>query len=179
MRRRHLLLGAAALATGSAAQASDTLARQQGLRPAGQGLMRVWGFDVYRARLWVAPGFQAGDWGREPLLLALNYLRAFSGRDIAERSITEMRRVGPFNDAQAARWQGALATLLPDVRAGDTLTGWHRPGQGAEFWRGDTRLGELADPAFSRLFFGIWLSEQTSAPELRQALLAPLLRERP
>jgi hypothetical protein len=37
----------------------------------------------------------------------------------------------------------------------------------------------VAEPAFSRLFFGIWLSERTGAPELRQALLAPLLAAAP
>jgi hypothetical protein len=29
----------------------------------------------------------------------------------------------------------------------------------------------VADPEFSRLFFGIWLSQATSEPEMRRALL--------
>ena len=33
-------------------------------------------------------------------------------------------------------------------------------------------VGEVADAAFARLFFGIWLSPKTSEPALRQALLA-------
>ena len=37
---------------------------------------------------------------------------------------------------------------------------------------GDKVVGEVADPEFARLFFGIWLSPNTSEPSLRQALLA-------
>jgi hypothetical protein len=32
-------------------------------------------------------------------------------------------------------------------------------------------IGEIKDPEFARLFFGIWLSPQTSAPEMRRELL--------
>jgi hypothetical protein len=33
-------------------------------------------------------------------------------------------------------------------------------------------VGEVPDAEFSRLFFGIWLSPQTSEPGLRQQLIA-------
>ena len=36
--------------------------------------------------------------------------------------------------------------------------------------------GEIADAEFDRLFFGIWLSDATSEPALRQALLAQTAR---
>ncbi|MGP1684941.1 MAG: hypothetical protein ACTS8S_21670 [Giesbergeria sp.] len=32
--------------------------------------------------------------------------------------------------------------------------------------------GQIDDPLFARLFFGIWLSPQSSEPTLRAALLA-------
>jgi hypothetical protein len=32
-------------------------------------------------------------------------------------------------------------------------------------------LGEVRDPDFARVFFGIWLSPRTSEPALREALL--------
>lgn len=171
---RRSLLAAALAAPWVAAPANDTVAQQAGLRPAGAGLMRVWGLSVYRARLWVAPDFEPLRWPAAALLLELEYLRHFSGSAIAERSLQEMRRQARLDEAQAARWQRALAALLPDVAPGDRLLGWHRPQQGALFLRGSgERLGEIADAAFARLFFGIWLSDQSSAPELRQALLGP------
>jgi Chalcone isomerase-like len=171
MQRRTLL--AAALAP-LAAHGHEPSARQAGLQPAGEQLFKVWGFEVYVARLWVAPDFKAADFAARPLALELAYRRAFSGRDIAQRSLAEMRRQESFDDGLATRWESQLAALLPDVRAGESLSGLHRPGEGAEFLRGDGRsLGTLRDARFSKLFFGIWLSPRTSEPALRRALLGP------
>lgn len=174
----RLATTAAALAAPWAACTAAEPTLPPGLRAAGQGTLRVFGFSIYRARLWVSPGFEPAQWSALPLALELEYLTHIRAEDIASRSLKEMRRVGEPkgepNTEQAQRWQAALQALLPDVRSGDKLMGWHRPALGALFLRGEQPLGEVAEPAFSRLFFGIWLSERTGAPELRQALLAPL-----
>ncbi len=142
------------------------------VRLAGQGVLRFLGFEIYRARLWVPPGFDAGNYGAQPLELELTYHRDFSADAIAKRSLEEMRRVGSFTAEQATRWQQALQAALPDVKAGDRLLGIHQPGVGATFKMGGRVVGEVPDAEFSRLFFGIWLSPQTSEPGLRQQLLA-------
>ena len=160
------------LINSSIAQPADAASPLPGTRLAGQGLLRFWGLEIYRARLWVAPGFRASDYAAQPLALALTYQRNFTAQAIAKRSIEEMRRVTPFSNEQAERWQAALQAALPDVKPGDTLTGIYRPGGGAVFRMGDKVVGEVADPEFARLFFGIWLSPNTSEPSLRQALLA-------
>jgi len=146
------------------AQPADTGTPLPGVQLAGQGSLRFLGFEIYRARLWVSPGFQPEDYAAHPLALELAYRRDFTAQAIAQRSIEEMRRVGTFTAQQATRWQQALQAALPDVKAGDRLTGLYQPGAGT--------VGEVADPAFARLFFGIWLSPQTSEPGLRQSLLA-------
>ena len=154
------------------AQPAGPSASLPGVRLAGEGTLRFLGFEVYRARLWVSPGFQPDDYAALPLALELSYQRDFTAEAIAGRSIEEMRRVGPFTRQQAARWQQDLQAALPDVKAGDRLTGLYRPGAGAVFQLQGRTVGEVADPEFSRLFFGIWLSQQTSEPRLREALLA-------
>ncbi len=141
-------------------------------RLAGQGLLRFWGLEVYQASLWVAPGFRPASFAEHPFALELEYRRSFQAGAIAERSLQEMRRLAPLSDEQARQWQQALQQILPDVRPGDRIVGLHRPGQGARFEQGGRLLGEIADPEFARLFFGIWLSSATSAPALRDALLA-------
>ena len=182
--RRHVLallgwtglwlagMDAVSASTGSTlslpAQLAATL---PGAHLSGQGLLRVWGFQVYRSRLWVQPGFQASDYASHGLTLKLEYLRNFKGADIARRSLEEMRSIGTFSAEQGDRWERALSALMPDVVPGDRLLGLHRPGQGAHFFRGERDLGRIDDPLFSRLFFGIWLHPNTSAPALRQALL--------
>lgn len=157
-----------------AAQAAESAAATPlpGARLAGQGVLRFLGFEIYRARLWVPPGFEADNYGAQPLALELSYQRDFTAEAIAKRSLEEMRRVGSFTPEQATRWQQALQAALPDVKSGDRLMGIHQPGVGATFKMGGRVVGEVPDGEFSRLFFGIWLSPQTSEPGLRQELLA-------
>ena len=89
-----------------------------------------------------------------------------------------MRRVGSFSEAQSQGWLAAMERVFPDVSAGDRLTGVHLPGRGAQFYANGKLRGEIADPEFAFLFFGIWLSDKTSAPKLRLTLLgqAPTAR---
>ena len=143
-----------------------------GLQPAGAGRLTWWGLQAYDARLWVAPGFRHRRFEQHAFALELTYARAFSGADIASRSLEEMRRAGPLAEQDAARWQEQLRALLPDVRPGDRITGVHQPQAGARFLLNGKPLGEIADPQFATRFFGIWLAPGTSAPELRAALLA-------
>lgn len=169
-----LLVSAGALFSSNLLAAQDTEAAGPlvGTRLVGQGTLRFLGFDVYHARLWAAPGFDASDYAARPLALELTYHRAFSAEAIAKRSIEEMRRVGSFSAEQATRWQQALQAALPDVKPGDRLLGVYQPGAGAVFRMGGRVVGEVPDAEFSRLFFGIWLSPKTSEPALRQALIA-------
>jgi hypothetical protein len=145
----------------------------------GQAKMTVWGFEVYQATLWVAPGFAESRYEQSRFALELSYLRDFKGADIARRSIAEMRRQAPLTAAQEADWESQMRALFPDVKAGDQITGVHQPGTGAVFWSNGRVLGEVRDPAFAKQFFGIWLSPQTSEPQLRRALLAQAQAQSP
>lgn len=163
----------AAVATPAAralpAEVQQALPQAQAL---GQTRLRVFGFKIYDAQLWVAPGFSTQRFDQHAAALELTYLRAFKAADIAARSITEMRRSADISAAQAAQWQQEMQRVFPDIQPGDRLLGVHQPGVGASFWFNGRPAGEIADPAFARLFFGIWLSPQTSEPAMRTALLA-------
>ena len=137
----------------------------------GKARLKFWGFEVYDARLWAPAGFAPARYDAFALALALAYLRDFKALDIAERSLKEMRLSQPIGNDQAAQWRAEMLRVLPDVRKGDRLTGLHQPGEGAAFWVNGRASGEIRDAEFSRLFFGIWLSPQTSEPAMRAALL--------
>ncbi len=143
-----------------------------GATQVGSSRMRFFGFDIYDAALWVGPGFRASQYAQHALVLDLLYLRKLSGQAIAERSIEEMRRAGKLAADQEQRWLTDMVRLFPNVRQGDRLSGLHQPRAGARFWFNGQALGNIADPEFSRLFFGIWLADTTSEPRLRSALLA-------
>lgn len=146
---------------------------------AGQATLSFWGFEVYRARLWVTPGFKSSDYAKHNFALELTYLRDFSGADIASRSIKEMRRQGPMAAGQEAGWETQMRTLFPDVKTNQRITGIHQVGRGAVFLYNGQPLGEIRDPTFAKLFFGIWLAPQTSEPRMRSSLLGAAAAEAP
>lgn len=137
----------------------------------GSGVLRFFGLRVYEARLWTTPGFAADDYARQPFALELIYDRRLEGQAIAERSVAEMRRVGSFDEAQAKRWLALMTKAFPDVAASDRLLGLH-DGQGdVSFFHNGRLTAQVVDADYARLFFGIWLARQSSAPALREALL--------
>lgn len=138
----------------------------------GTGRMRYFTFSIYDATLWVAPGFSAKQYAQSAFALDLGYLRSLDGHAIAQRSLAEMRRGASLTAEQEQRWLVAMQQAFPDVKVGDHITGLHQPGLGASFWFNGAPRAQVADPEFSRLFFGIWLAESTSEPRLRAALLA-------
>jgi hypothetical protein len=146
----------------------------KGAVPTAFSRLRVWGFDVYDARLWTLPGFVATRFEQQPFALELKYLRKLDGDAIASRSIQEMRRVGTFTEQQEKTWLQAMRQLFPNVDHNDRITGLNWPGKGVEFWLNGQRLGLVQDPVFGRLFFGIWLHERTSEPKMRLQLLQGL-----
>ena len=129
------------------------------------------GLPVYDIRLWVSDGFDPAAYEQHPLALEIEYARGFAGQQLAERSLAEMQRVASITPAQREAWLAAMLRAFPDVKPGERLTGVHRPAQGARFFHGSGRDVEIADPAFARAFFAIWLSPRTSEPRLRSALL--------
>jgi hypothetical protein len=176
-RRRALrvlgLLPACALPGIGLAQSlpAEVAAELPGARMQGSGRLRFLGLRIYEARLWAPAVVAAADWARAPLALELQYARKLVGRLIAERSLDEMRRQGEIEPARAERWLARMTELFPDVADGDRITGVQRPGEATRVFFNGALKGEVRDAEFTRFFFGIWLSAQTSEPALRDALL--------
>lgn len=137
----------------------------------GEGRLRFLGLRIYDARLWVQAGFDATRFAAGPVALELRYARSLQGRLIAERSLTEMARSGPLDEAQRSAWLAQMTALFPDVNAGDRITGVLTPKVGVAFYLNGRALGEVREPRFAERFMGIWLSPDTSEPALRTALL--------
>ena len=168
LQRRALVL--AAFALGGLAEAS-TSPELSGLTLRGQGRFRYFGLRIYDIRLWSAEPVVPARWAEQKLTLELEYARNLDGREIAKRSLAEMRRQGPITDVQAQAWLAEMEAAFPDVKAGDRISGSLEPGTAVHFYVNGQPRRRVADAAFARLFFGIWLSPQTSEPGLREQLL--------
>ncbi len=181
--RRTILQAAAVLATLGACVLHGAALAQNAAPPevaaavpdgqwSGSARLRFLGLSVYDANLWVAAGFRASAYAQHAFALELRYLRKLKGSAIAERSLTEMRRVGSISAEQATRWLARMQETFPDVQDGDRIVGVHSPGVGAQFWVNGQLRSTVAEAEFARYFFGIWLAESTSEPAMRSALLA-------
>lgn len=134
----------------------------------GEGRLTYLFWEIYDATLYASEGaWQEG----EPLALKLSYLRNLEGKKIADRSVEEMRKQGITNEVALATWHSQMRNIFPDVNEGISLTGILTQTGDTIFYKDNTEIGRIRDPLFSRSFFNIWLSEKTSAPDLRLKLL--------
>lgn len=159
------------LAAGMDAPPPELAGWPQPARAQGRARFRWLGLHVYDVHLWVPQPVPVDAWADHAFALELVYARALAGKAIAERSLVEMRRQGEIDRPRATAWLDAMVRAFPDVAAGDRLCGVHDPGTAARFFHNGRPTADVPDPAFAESFFGIWLSDRTSQPELRQALL--------
>lgn len=152
---------------------AEVLAELPKVRLLGSGRLRYMGLHICDARLWVGPDFSAATFASHPLALELQYGRGLSGRRIADRSMSEMARIGTVPEAKAELWAAEMNAAFPDVRKDDRITGVLRPGASVCFYVNGVRRREVADAQFAALFFAIWLSPAASEQGLREALLGP------
>ena len=139
----------------------------------GRGKLTYWGFDVYLASLWASEAsVNAEQWQMQRIALELNYLRDFKGADIAKSSIDEIHAQSSLPKSKATLWLKTLEDIFPNTNKGQTLVGIYIPNVGAQFLYENALIGEIKDLELAKRFFDIWLSPQTSAPQLRKRLFA-------
>jgi len=157
--------------TAPAAITAEVKAELPEARTLGTSRMRFFGIDLYDAKLF-APALKRSDYAAAPFALEIVYLRSFDGLAIADRSLKEMRRVGSISPEKEKSWLETMRQTFPDVKSGDRVTAFHKPGVGIRFFVNGIAHASIDDPEFSRFFFGIWLSPNTSEPKMRAELLA-------
>ncbi len=79
-----------------------------------------------------------------------------------------------MNEIRLATWNNQLKSIFPDVKNGTILSAVYFPGKNTVFYEDNNAIGAIKGDDFARLFFGIWLSEKSSKPELRRNLLGTL-----
>lgn len=134
----------------------------------GEGRMSYLMFDLYDAALYASEGALGSS---KPFALKLSYLRALKGDKIADRSKIEMQKQNRWSDQQLDLWHQKMLQIFPDVDQGDELTGVYTRSGKTLFFKAGKEIGTINDPDFGLAFFDIWLSEKTSAPDLRKKLL--------
>ena len=137
-------------------------------RLVGTGRLTVWFWDIYNIQLWAPDGQYRPD---KPFALELQYLRSVDRKTIAETSVEEIQQQANLELDLLADWQMQLIQVFPDIQRGDRLIGLYHPQMPSQFFLNGKLIGEIDDADLSRHFFDIWLSEETSKPQLRLQLL--------
>ncbi|VVD98510.1 chalcone isomerase family protein [Pandoraea commovens] len=172
--RTACFLMAVAAAPGALAFDAGQLASQEipSAHLVGQGSFSRMGFHLYDAALFSGANPLSANWSTHPLVLDVRYARSFKSHTLVQRSLIEMSKLQVGTDAERQHWAEELARILPDVSAGQHLTGVFRPGDGTRFFSDGKLIGQIAGDAFGRAFFAIWLDPRTSAPDLRAELIS-------
>ncbi|MDG1156469.1 MAG: chalcone isomerase family protein [Litorivicinaceae bacterium] len=134
----------------------------------GAGRLSVLFWDIYNIQLWAPDGQYRPD---QPFALELQYLRSVDRETIAETSVEEIQQQANLELDVLADWQIQLIQIFPDIQKGDRLIGLYAPQMPSQFFLNGTSIGVIDDANLSRHFFDIWLSEETSKPQLRLQLL--------
>lgn len=141
-----------------------------GAQRLGMGDFTWFGLRLYTARVWAAKPIQGWD---QPFALELTYHRSLSRDTLVQASLQEMRRLGGGNvtSQQLDAWAQWLREAFVDVSPGMRITGLYLPEQGSRFYVDGRPTQAIADPAFARAFFAIWLDARARDTQLRQRLL--------
>lgn len=134
----------------------------------GQGVLSIAFWDIYEATLYATNG----QWrDTQPAILSIEYFVTIDGADIADRSVKEIRKQGFTDEVQLAAWNSQMKNIFPNVVPGSILSATYFPYKETRFYSNGEPIGAIKGDMFGRLFFNIWLGENTSEPQLRQSLL--------
>ena len=138
------------------------------LQLVGEAELKVLFWPVYHSRLYTGDGRYHPD--QRPVRLEIQYLRTIDADDLISRTALEWEQQGLAHERQQ-QWLETLNRLWPDVNENDVLALELDENDRSTFYFNGEVLGTLSDRDFGTHFLGIWLSPQTSRPELRAALI--------
>ncbi len=134
----------------------------------GEAKLSVLFWDVYESTLFTP----RGQWhpGVRPLRLEIRYLRDIAAEDLIEQTRKEWQSQRIHSERHEA-WLLQLGEQWRDVTEGDRVALAIDEQGVSTFYFNDEPIGLIIDPQFGEDFSGIWLSPNTTRPELRSALI--------
>ena len=136
----------------------------------------VW--DVYDSRLFTLSGKYSTTIEpyttkiNNPILFEITYLRDITNNDLINNTVEQWEHLSITKNTYQA-YIPQLEALWPNIKTGDILS-LLIDNERSHFYYNNKLLGDIANSgevSFGELFLNIWLSPQTSQPELRQKLL--------
>ena len=133
------------------------------LNKRGQGEMSYLFWKLYSAEFYATPT-------NSDRALKLEYYRAIDSKDLVDATKEQWNKLG-YSNNNIQRWLQPLYEMWPNVEAGSTLTIRVTEDNISRFYFDEQPIGTIQDKQFGEAFLAIWLSENTSEPDLRKQLL--------
>lgn len=179
MRNATIALACLALAPLGCVHAEDPgfpPAREVGdqrLVQTGEGTLRFWFWTVYDAAFYTVPEASLRELPADlPMRLEIFYQREVSAEKIVEAAEKIMERVVPKTKIEAVRPElDRINEAYVSVSEGDRYTLTYLPEKGTTLaLNGEPQL-TVSGYAFAEVYFSLWVSAETTKPNLRNDLL--------
>ena len=135
----------------------------------GRATYSVLLWDVYKSELLTSSGNFALNATGEDLIYKINYFMDISAEELVDLTVEQWEHL-ELDKSRYTPYLADLARLFPDIKKGDTLALLSNQ-HGSAFYYNNKLMGSIDNTEFSPLFLSIWLSPNTSEPELRKTLL--------
>ncbi len=151
--------------------AVDTLA----FKSVGETTFSILFWDLYKSQLMTTSGKYPVDITSEQVLFTINYLADISSDDLISRTVDQWEHLG-IPSEQYINYLPKLEAMWPDIKEGDSLSLLIDQGRSV-FYFNQQYIGVIKPSIFGQIFLAIWLSENTSEPNLRLELLGNINHE--
>jgi len=126
-------------------------------------------WDVYQSQLFTKTGRIPNKKTSEDLVLNITYLRNIESKDLVKSTVEQWQHL-KVPEKTYQKYVSTLQELWPDIKPNDSLTLYVSKDK-STFYFNNQFLGNVDGTEFGKLFSDIWLSENTSEPDLRKQLL--------
>lgn len=131
-------------------------------------------WTIYRAEYYrygrVHPAQDHGEEKNSTQALKIEYFESISRDILIDVTIEQWDHLG-YTKTDIDSWSAFLRKIWPNVDVGNTLTVIVTGDRNSQFYFNGDLIGTIEDRRFGKAFLSIWLSENTSYPELRLNLL--------
>ena len=134
----------------------------------GSAKFTVLFWDIYNSSLFTHSGRYEENLDQD-VILKIEYLKDITAEELIKRTVEQWQHL-KYKKSDYETFIPNLKRIWPNISAGDSLT-LYRNNQSTEFYFNNTNIGVIDNEQFYKLFLAIWLSPDTSEPELRQSLI--------
>jgi hypothetical protein len=140
----------------------------------GVSTFRYWGLRVYSAALYMPAAEKSPDAVLEeiPKKLVLRYHRSVSVDQFVEKSEETLEKHPQLFLSELRPFLSRIKAMYVPVEDGDAYSITYNPAQRSlRLFFNEQLLGTITDPAFSRAYFGIWVSDYSVSKSFTDELL--------